>query len=264
MYFSALNTDGTPAGYRFVGNVPEVTATVDSENYEHFRSTQGLRTKDLDIIIQQSLNWTAALENMNKENLAIFFSAEEDSTFANPTIAGFSGVTLVADGNMESAATGGLWYQLVNADGEIATDIDTDDLTLSSTNVSPVELTLDTDYKVDTVTGKVFFLDTTPIQTIISGDEGVTATLAANATAGAVTKYGSGTKGETNVAIQFELINAQTDAVEVIFDLHKATVTANGDAGFISDEVAQLPVTIGVEANDAFDNPMDYYDLRTD
>src|SRR6056297_2886203 len=136
MYFSALNTDGTPAGYRFVGNVPEVTATVDSENYEHFRSTQGLRTKDLDIIIQQSLNWTAALENMNKENLAIFFSAEEDSTFANPTIAGFSGVTLVADGNMESAATGGLWYQLVNADGEIATDIDTDDLTLSSTNVS--------------------------------------------------------------------------------------------------------------------------------
>ena len=262
MYFSEIGTDGLPVGYRFVGNVPEVTATVESENYEHFRSTQGLRVKDLDIIIQQSINWTAALENMNKENLAIFFSAEEDTTFANPAIAGFSGVTVVGDGDMESAATGGLWYQIRNADGEIAADLDGTKVTLESTNATPVTLVEDTDYTLDTATGKVFFLDSSAVQTIISNSEGVTCDLAADAGAAAITRLGAGSKGETNVAIKFELINAQSDDVEIIFDLHKAGVTANGDAGFISDEVAQLPITIAVEANDSFDDPMSIYDLR--
>jgi hypothetical protein len=265
MYFSEIGTDGLPKGDFFVGNVPEVTATVESENYEHFRSTQGLRTKDLDIIIQQSINWTAALENMNKENLAIFFSAVEDTTFINPAITGFAGTTLVADGNMVSAATGGLWYQLVDADNEPATGITaTNNIDLQSTNATPVTLTEDTDYIVDNETGRVFFLDTAPIQTIISGSEGVTATLTADATLTnrETSKLEAGTKGETNVAIRFEQINAQTDAVELIYFLHKAGVTSNGDAGLISDEVAQLPISIAVEQNDAYNAPMTIIDLR--
>ncbi len=262
VYFSELLPNGLPAGYRFVGNVPEITAAVDSENYEHFRSTQGLRVKDLDIIIQQSINWTATLENMDKDNLALFFSAEKDSAYANPAIAGFSGVAVVTAGKMESAATGGLWYQLMNTDGEIAVDIDATKLSLASTNATPVALVKDTDYILDAVTGKVFFLDSSAVQTIITNGEGVSATLTADATAKAITKHGSGSKGETNVAVKFELINAQTDDVEIIFDLHKAGVTANGDANFISDEVAQLPLTLAVEANDAFPEPMSYYDLR--
>ena len=263
MYFAAIGADNMPLGYRFVGNCPEVTATVESENYEHFRSTQGLRTKDLDIIIQQSVNWTASLENMDKENIALFFSAAEDTTFVNPAITGFADLTLVADGEMVSAATGGLWYQLLDATGQLATGITAvNNIELKSTNGTPVTLTEDTDYIVDAATGKVFFLDTSPIQTIISGSEGVTATLTADAAAEATAKLGAGSQGETNVAIKFELINAQTDSVEMIFELHKAGVTSNGDAGFISDEVAQLPISIAVEQNDAFDNPMTIYDRR--
>jgi hypothetical protein len=107
MYFSDISaTTGKPLAWRFVGNVPEVTATVESENYEHFRSTQGLRVKDLDIILQQSINWTAALENMDKENIKIFFSAEEDSTFVNPAITGFTGVLC-------GIRWIGLWRQMV-------------------------------------------------------------------------------------------------------------------------------------------------------
>lgn len=263
MYFADIGTDGMPLGYRFVGNVPEVTATVDSENYEHFRSTQGLRTKDLDIIIQQSINWTASLENMDKENMALFFSAEEDTTFINPAITGFSTLQLVADGFMESVATGGKWYQLLDDTGQIATGITAvNAIDLASTNGTPVTLTEDTDYTVDAITGKVFFLDTAPIQTIISGSEGVTATLTADAAAEVTAKLGAGSKGETNVALKFELINAQTDTIEMIFELHKAGVTANGDAGFISDEVAQLPISIAVEQNDSFPDPMTIYDRR--
>lgn len=264
LYFAEIDgTTGMPLGYRFVGNVPEVTATVESENYEHFRSTQGLRTKDLDIIIQQSVNWTAALENMDKENMALFFSAEEDLTFVNPAITGFSTQILVIDGALESEATGGKWYQILDATGQLATGITaTNNIDLASTNGTPVTLTEDTDYIVDAPTGKVFFLDTSPIQTIISGSEGVTATLTADAAAEATAKLGAGSKGETNVAIKFELINAQTDKIEMIFELHKAGVTSNGDAAFISDEVAQLPISIAVEQNDAFDDPMTIYDRR--
>jgi hypothetical protein len=262
MYFSELLPSGAPAGWHFVGNVPEVTATVESENYEHFRSTQGLRTKDLDIIIQQSLNWTASLENMEKKNLVLFFSAEEDTSFVNPAITGFTAQTLVADGKLEVETTGGLWYQIYDADMQAAMNIDGTKLTLMSTETVPVALVLDTDYILDAVTGKVFFLATSKTAAIIAATKGVTAALTADATAGKVSKLGAGTKGETNVAIRFELINAQTDAVEIMFDIHKAGVTANGDAGFVSDELAQLPITIAVEQNDAFDAPMTIYDLR--
>lgn len=263
MYFAEIGTDGLPEGYRFVGNVPEVTATVESENYEHFRSTQGLRTKDLDIIIQQSVNWTAALENMNKDNMSLFFSAADTVGFANPAIAGFTEQTLVADGKMQSEATGGLWYQILDGNNVNATNYDdSSKIALSSTNGTPVALVEDTDYIVDAVNGKVFFLDTSKVQAIISGTEGVTVVSTADASAGAVSKLGAGSKGETNLAVKFELINAQSDAVELVFELHKAGITSNGDAAFISDEVGQLPISIAVEQNDAFDDPMTIYDYR--
>ena len=263
VYFSEIGTDNLPVGYRFVGNVPEITATVESENYEHFDSTQGLRQKDLDIIVQQSIAWTAALENINKENIGIFFSATEDDTFINPSITGFADLVLVADGKMESAATGGLWYQLKDATNELATGITAvNSIELKSTNGTPVTLTEDTDYIVDTETGRVFFLDTSPIQTIISGVEGVTATLTADAAANATSKLNAGSKGETNVAVRYEMINAQTDAVELMFEIPKAGVTANGDAGFISDEAIQLPIAIAVEKNDAYPSAMNILDLR--
>lgn len=262
MYFADILADGTPSVYRFVGNCPEVTATVESETYEHFRSTQGLRIKDLDIVLQTSINWSAALENMDKENLSIFFAATEDTAYANPAITGFTGATLVADGEMKSAATGGGWYQIVDTSGNVVAGIDKANLTLDSTNATPIELTEGTDYVVMEDTGMVYFNDSSAIQTIISGDEGVTADMAADAGATALSRLGAGSAGETNVAIKFDLINAQTDAVEVSYFLHKAGVTANGDAGFISDEVAQLPITIAVEANDAYDNVMDIIDHR--
>lgn len=264
MYFSEILTDGTPAGWRFVGNCPEVTATLESENYEHFRSTSGLKVKDLDIIISQSINWSTSLENMSPENMAVFFSADQDTGYTNPAIAGFSGTTLVAAGSMQHETTTqeGLWYQLVNADDEPAFGITTANaLALASTNATPVSLTKDTDYVLDAATGRVYFLSTAKTQAIVSGKEGVTATATADAAASVVAKYGSGSKGETNVAIKFELINAQTDAVEIVFEIHKAGVTANGDVGLISDEVAPLPLTIAVEANDNYPNPMDYYFL---
>ena len=263
MYFADINTDGKPLGYRFVGNCPEVTATVESENYEHFRSTQGLRTKDLDIIIQQSIAWTASLENMDKENLALFFSAEEKTSFVNPSITGFADVACVPDGELVSEATGGLWYDIVDANGDLSTGLTvTNALTLNSTNVTPVTLVENTDYTVDSETGRVFFKDSAAVQTIITNSEGVTATVTADVAAPTSTKLGAGSKGETNVAIKFELINAQSDDVELIFFLHKAGVTSNGDAGFISDEVAQLPISIAVEQNDAYDDPMTIRDLR--
>lgn len=262
LFFSNIGTDGMPTGFRFVGNCPEVTASLESENYEHFRSTNGLKQKDLDIITQQAIKWTATLENMDKDNLGIFFAADQDLSFVNPAITGFSGITLVPAGFMVSAATGGRWYQIVDATGQACIGALAAKIALASTNATPASLVKDTDYILDVETGRVFFLDSAKVQTIITNAEGVKATVTADAGAKVTAKLGAGTKGETNVAIRFELINAQTDAVEMIFELHKAGVTPNGDVNFISDEVAQLPLTIAVEQNDAFDNPMDIYDLR--
>ena len=50
LFFSEIGSDGLPIGYRLVGNCPEITGTVESENYEHFRSTSGLKQKGNRII----------------------------------------------------------------------------------------------------------------------------------------------------------------------------------------------------------------------
>lgn len=263
MYFAEILPNGKADGFRFVGNVPEITATVENENYEHVLATQSLRIKDIDVILQQTIGWTASLENIDQKNLALFFSANVDEDTINPAITGFSDVTLVADGKMQSEATGGLWYQLYDASGHMATGITTANaLSLSSTNATPVSLTLDEDYIVNSVTGSVFFLDSTKVQAIITGEEGVTATVTADAEALAHTRLKAGIKGSTYLAVKYEVIDAISNAVTLVFELHKAGISANGNASWVSDEITNLPLTISPGLSAAYDSPMTITDLR--
>ena len=105
-------------------------------------------------------------------------------------------------------------------------------------------------------------MDSAAIQTAITNGEGITATVTADAAAKATAKLEAGLKGESNVALRFEQINAQTDVVEIVYEIHKAGVTPNGDAAMIGDEIISMPINIAVEQNDAYDAPMTIRDLR--
>jgi hypothetical protein len=71
-YFAPFDANSRPMGERDLGNVPGLTLTVTSEKAEHFSSRSGLRRKDLSVTISVAFDANVTIEDMSKENLALF------------------------------------------------------------------------------------------------------------------------------------------------------------------------------------------------
>lgn len=265
-FVTLLDSNGNKiGGMRFLGNMAEVTATVEGDNYTHYSATESVKQKDLEILLTQDQTWTATLETISKENLNLFFAGEEDDTYSGgPAITGFSDQVLVADGEMESEASssGGRWYQIMSGGVNVFNLTATNAVTLESTNDSPVSLVENTDYTIDLKTGRVFFLDSTAVQSIISNEEGVTVSATADATATPVSKLLTGTKAGVSAEIRFEHINANSQETDIVYIAPKVKITANGDASLIGDEAMQLPITIGLEKHPSHSQVLYVHDLR--
>jgi len=255
LYLAELNSDETPQSYKQVGNVPELSVSVDSELYEHFSSKQGLRVKDLTVVIEQTMDMSFILENVKDfGNLKYFFSGDA-SQYTNPAVGGFTGAVIAQDGTIIANAN----YALVDTTGGPVFEIDKANLTVETTNATPVTLTEGTDYTVEEDTGLIFIKDTAVVQTAITNGEGLTADYTADADAGAVTKMEAQTRATTTVALRFISIDAK-DGSKQVYEFHKVTISADGDYSLISDEVAQAPLAGSVEKSAAYEGTLTIYD----
>lgn len=81
-------------GERYLGNTPEFSTTSESEDLEHYDSDSGVRVKD--DAVQLTLNRSAsfACDNIDSENLALFFLGDA-SSFTQASATG--AVEVVAD-----------------------------------------------------------------------------------------------------------------------------------------------------------------------
>ncbi len=255
LYLAELATGGLPKTFRKVGNTPEFTVTVNTESYQHNSTQDGAPAQDLSVIIDSGASMGFILENFSAENLALFFLGVA-SDYTNPGIAGFADQVIVADGDIEVTS----YIQIRNTAGDPVFGItSTNAIAVSTTNAAPVLLTLNTDYTVEAVTGIIHLLDTSVIDTAISGSEGLTCTLTADAAATKVDAVSILSDIEKDVALRFVGINASDDNKLSIYDFHKVSLAANGDAGLITAEAGTLPMTGELEANDAFTNRADVY-----
>ena len=259
LQMAELDTTGYPKGFRDLGNVPELTASVESEKLEHFSSRQGLKTLDKSIILQITSALSFVLEDINFENLAAFFSGTTNA-YTNPAIAGVTaGEVLIADGDIEL----GMHYMIRKGANPLFGITSTNALEIKTTNASPVTLVEDTDYAVDSVTGQIFTLTaSTALATAISNAEGLTYEVTADATATTVDQLQILANTELNVALRFILEEADSGE-KIIYDYHKCTVSADGDYVLISDEWSQLPMAASVEENSAYTNVADVYFPKT-
>jgi len=255
VFLAELAAGGLPKTYRKVGNTPEFTVTVNTESYEHNSTQEGAPAQDLSVIIDSGGSIGFTLENFSAENLALFLLGEA-SDYTNPGIAGFADAVIVADGDIE--VTG--YYQIRTTAGAPVFGITAvNAIAVSTTNAAPVLLTLDTDYTVDANSGIIHLLDTSVIDTAISGVEGLTCTLTADAAATTVDLVTMLSDIEKDVALIFEGINAADSNKRTLYHFHKISLAANGDANLISAEAGALPMTGQVESNDAFAERVDVY-----
>ena len=119
VFVADLKTDGTPKGFRHVGNVPSISVGTSIETKEHFSSMSGLKAQDLQVVLSDSRSISLQLEELNHQNLAIAFSGET-ATETNAGYAGFSEHLMVDDGELLA----GHWYEIKNAAGLRAVDVD--------------------------------------------------------------------------------------------------------------------------------------------
>lgn len=248
VHFAEIDsTTGKPKGFRAVGNAPGLTVTLETEKLEHISSLEGLRTIDKELVISQKMSISLILDEINFQNLAIFFSGQS-TTFTNSggsAITGSGNVTVVRQGE---------WYDLyagATGTGERIYDIGV------VTIVGSVE---NTDFEVDRVMGRIF---------IIQGGNitpgAIDVDVAANGSAAATLDEVRGlTTTNVSVAMKFIEENAAFSDHLTEYQFHQVSLTAEGDHGLISgEEVAQMTLTGAAERNTLADPDSPFVTVRT-
>lgn len=78
----------TPGPYRYLGNSPEFSLTLESTKLDHFGSDRGIREKDASITIEVNRTGSMVLDEIHIDNLAMFFfGSAERIVQAGATIA---------------------------------------------------------------------------------------------------------------------------------------------------------------------------------
>lgn len=241
VFFANLNADGTPDTYRFLGNCPEFTTNVAVETLEHQSSQEGLKKTDKEVVTSQTINLTLTLDELNFDNIALFFSGEatsesnaDDSSFADILLSG--------------AVTLGRWYDIRDANGVRLYDIsDSGDLTFGTTTGTP-DLVEGTDYELDLVMGRVFLLSTaTNIQ---DGDD-----LYCNYTAGSpstvatLSQVEALTQTSITGALKFILINPTDADHQTEMQFHSVSLKGEGDFSLIGDDWTTMQLSGKAEAS---------------
>lgn len=255
LYFAPLDTDGTPLGYRDLGNAPEFSISVETETLEHQSSRAGLKVTDKEVLISQKVSLSLTLDEINFENLAALLSgtAHGGSTYTNPAVAGFAEIA----GFIASVELG-RWYDLEDSSGTRVYDIQTPAGVTLEVGATP--LVQDTDYTLDAEMGRVFFLTTA---TNVAENDTIDYTQAADATSKTVDEVRALTQTAVLGALKFIAQNPASNDKVTEFQFHKVSLKAEGDFSLIGDEFSTMQFTAVAEQNTAADADSPTVTIRT-
>jgi len=80
IWFSKFLDDGvTPAGYRYLGNTPECSFSIQAENLDHFSADEGIKEKDESVALSTTRTGQFSTDNIDPANLAFFFFGADDA-----------------------------------------------------------------------------------------------------------------------------------------------------------------------------------------
>lgn len=207
IYFSRFKTGTqTPAGFNYIGNTPEFSLTIESENLDHFSSDEGIREKDDSVPLQVTRSGSMTTDSIRPSNVALFFFG--DSSIV--TTVGGSGMTETLTDVLAGHA-----YKLgvsdTNPAGYFGIDEDSFSLALDgavlvdATGALTVSSTGPIDGETIQIGDQIYTFRATPTDPYdidISATPGTQASniaAAINAGAGAGTVYGTGTIAHPDV-----------------------------------------------------------------
>lgn len=210
------NTTGAVGAYRKIGNVPEFSIEMDSDQVDHNESTSGQRTKDFVLLRAKSMTLSGNIEDWTEDNVA---------WATNGRIKQITGGAKTGELSPAGLTVGGIWA----LKGQKVTALTITDSTGSPVTVDPADYTLDADF--GTVTMKSV--------------TGYTLPLIAAYTSGAATAVTFMTDDTQLYALRFNGINT-VNGKKVLVELYRTQKNPSGSIPFINEEFGQI--SIGGEA----------------
>lgn len=233
---------GLLGGYRYLGNTPEFNLTAEEEKLEHYSSDFGVRVKDATVTLQVNYTGTVVCDNIDLENVALFFLGENTVvTVAQAT------VTSEQVGVTNIGVEVGMFYQLgvtnsnkAGASGIIFPGAAGTAFALKIQGEAG-NLVHGTDYTLNATTGRIEILED---GAVTNGD-----ILEATYTVAASTRDVT-ISGATAIegAIFYEAANPR--GAQIDYTMLAVTLSPNGDFSLKSDEWQQIPFNVDVTKRD--------------
>lgn len=215
-----------PAGFRYIGNTPEFSLSIESEDLDHFSSDRGIREKDDSVPLEVTRTGSLTTDNMSAENIALFL-------YGTTTILAQAAVP-AADEIFEGILTGHSYQLGISATNPIGY-VGVDGATLTVTDGGATTYTVTDDYTVDEDLGTVTVVEG---GAIADGDD-ITVNYAVKASSRNRTISGS-----TAIEGAMRYVAYNPKGKNQNFYLPKVKITPNGDFDLKSDEWQQLPLAL--------------------
>lgn len=233
LYFDRMlpNTK-TRTGERFIGNVTAFSISIESENLEHFDSTQGVRQKDDSVLLQVNRTGTLTTDNIEADNLSLFILGDTG------TVTQTSGP--VVDESIAVSARD-RYYQLgvspTNPSGVRGVSA----VTVTGPGGTPT-YSAATDYTLDAALGRIYIPPTSTIPA--TGNILVDYTRAANTRE----RLSSASQGSINGSLRFIAKNPKGPVRDVY--LPYVQLTPSGELNFIGDEWLSMAFNLDIQKFD--------------
>lgn len=210
--------------YRYIGNTPEFSLTIESETLDHFSSDEGIREKDDSVPLSVTRTGSFTADDIQVDNVALFFFGEAQVISQTSVASGtetFIGVKKGRSYQLGQSASNPVGLRGITQAGFAV-----------ATSPGGTELVAGTDYVMDFATG----LLTIPLGSTIADNS----TLAVTRAAAASTRDRV-ISGSTPVegSLRYIARNPKGSDIDYIFPYVK--ITPNGDYALKGDEWQTIP-----------------------
>lgn len=232
VFFARLKDDGTPDGFFYIGNTPEVSLNIESQELDHYSSDEGIREKDDSVPLEVNRTGSLVTDNIDPKNVALFFFGSDSTVTQGSVVAAeeiIEGIKVGHSYKLGSTANNPAGYFGITQAGFAV---------VGDPEGGEDAMVVDVDYEIDFDTGIITILEGTTV--VADGDDiGVTYAVSAS-TRSRVISGSSPVEG----AMMYRSYNPKGD--DFVFYMPYVKITPNGDYALKGDDWQQIPLSLEI------------------
>ena len=222
VYVATRDIGGNPGGFRWLGNVPSLELSIETDKFEHKESYTGNRAIDVTVVTETKASLTFTIEDFSIENLALGLYGSNTQV---------TGTTVAAEPLEVTLSTEDRVYRL-----EHPNNISAITVTTLTEEVTPGQR--DGDYRVDVTNGTLL---------VFSGTATASHTVAYTFDTYMRTDVFTTTSSE--VWLRFEGLSTLDSGQTTLIDAYRVAIDPMSGYQLINDEIGSAEITGSILAD---------------